>query len=54
MQYCYRCEQKRELAVASLAFNCRDKDFRALFPHLVEIHNQQKESDATIVAPSSE
>ncbi|GAB9474137.1 Ubiquitin-conjugating enzyme e2 [Globisporangium polare] len=50
-------DEKRELATTSLAFNCRDKDFCALFPHLVEIHNHQKAvaaAAAATVASSSE
>lgn len=35
--------QRRTLAQRSLAFNCRDKVFCAVFPHLVEIYEEQKQ-----------
>lgn len=38
--------QKRAFAAASLAANCQDKDFRSLFPHLVELHEQQEAAKA--------
>ncbi len=44
-------KQRRQLAVSSLDFNCRDKTFRELFPHHVTTHEQLCGAAATGVTP---